>query len=287
MAEENLPMPSSSTDPDPTRCFGCELTLTDSDSSAITLNSSKDAWLHCHNAIQGKVTEWTDEKHRMYLDSLEASFVDEFYNSMHLGGWGMKKNPWKSYSSDQFVVLGDGCWKKIDYEKKEPLLDSTAESRSVMESSWICHFTSSKCRSVASPDPQGHVADRRNRIHSGGKLTCLHGSVRGLEPNSLCQKRRQDLVDGTAEVSDQNFMEDYSGVKSRCKSMVKRLRTSESDSSNSDQIVPLKKFHATDVSVVNDVSSRGDEQGRYELLSKHPENFVCPKSDSHYFLRGS
>lgn len=50
---ENLPMPSF-TDPDPTHCPGVELTRTnsDSDSSAITLDTSKDVWLHCDNAIQ-------------------------------------------------------------------------------------------------------------------------------------------------------------------------------------------------------------------------------------------
>lgn len=31
-------------------------------------------------------TEWTDEKHSLYLKSMEASFVDQLYNSMNLLG---------------------------------------------------------------------------------------------------------------------------------------------------------------------------------------------------------
>lgn len=37
----------------------------------------------------------------MYLDYLEASFVDGLYHSTHLGGLGMKKNSHRPYSSDQ------------------------------------------------------------------------------------------------------------------------------------------------------------------------------------------
>ena len=32
-------------------------------------------------------TEWTDEKHSLYLKSMEASFVDDLYNSFDLLGW--------------------------------------------------------------------------------------------------------------------------------------------------------------------------------------------------------
>lgn len=31
--------------------------------------------------------EWTDEKHSLYLKSMEASFVNELYDSMELLGW--------------------------------------------------------------------------------------------------------------------------------------------------------------------------------------------------------
>ncbi|XP_062091272.1 cold-regulated protein 27-like isoform X2 [Humulus lupulus] len=287
---ENLSMPATSTDPDLTQCFLPESFRSNTDASAITIDTSKDVWRHCKNAIQKKSKEWTDEKHNMYLNSLEASFVEELYNSNRFGGWGVKKNSCTPYSSDQFVVLGDGCWKKINYEKKEPLLSSAAESRLVMHNQWIRHFSNSNKRRTLACSDKGRVAVCSNETHSRGKPERLCGSASGLEYNPVCHKCHQDLCDSTAEVSDQNFMEDISGVKPSCKSVVKRLKTAASDDSNNDQIVPSmpsKKFHAADASIAYSISSNRDKQGCHELLSKHPENYVCPKSDGHYYLRGS
>lgn len=36
-------------------------------------------------------TEWTDEKHSMYLKSMEASFVNDLYDSMEFLGWCPEK----------------------------------------------------------------------------------------------------------------------------------------------------------------------------------------------------
>lgn len=51
--------------------------------------------------------------------------------------------------------------------------------------------------------------------------------------------------------------------------------------------MPSRKFHTTDISVNNASSEREEEQGQNELLSDEPEDFICPKSELHYFLRGS
>lgn len=34
-----------------------------------------------------KSSEWTDEKHSLYLKSMEASFVDQLYNSLDMRSW--------------------------------------------------------------------------------------------------------------------------------------------------------------------------------------------------------
>ncbi|KAI7732265.1 hypothetical protein M8C21_024450 [Ambrosia artemisiifolia] len=36
---------------------------------------------------KGESSEWTDEKHSLYLKSMEASFVDKLYNSMDMQCW--------------------------------------------------------------------------------------------------------------------------------------------------------------------------------------------------------
>ena len=53
---ENLPMPSSADPVSAPDFFAAEFTRTDSDSSAITLDFSKDAWLRCDYALQ--VNSW-------------------------------------------------------------------------------------------------------------------------------------------------------------------------------------------------------------------------------------
>lgn len=48
--------------------------------------------------------EWTDEKHSLYLKSMEASFVDQLYNSFGLLGWhSQKENPSDSKPSLQML----------------------------------------------------------------------------------------------------------------------------------------------------------------------------------------
>lgn len=43
--------------------------------------------------------EWTDEKHSLYLKSMEASFVNDLYNSMDLLGWRSQKDSWSNSNS--------------------------------------------------------------------------------------------------------------------------------------------------------------------------------------------
>lgn len=281
-------MPSSADPVSAPDFFTAEFTRTDSDSSAITLDFSKDAWLRCDYALQGKSTEWTDEKHSMYLDYLEASFVDELYHSTHLGGLGMKKNSQRPYSSDQFLVLGDGGQKKIDYERNEPLFDGTADSHEMVESPFFHHFKCSKkgC-SVACLDPQEHGLLCDNGIHSKGKLTCLYESSTSLVQSSVGHKWHQDLVGSTAEFSDQNFVEDNPGGKPSRKSRSKRLKTAATDGSSKHQIALPERFHAKGASIGNNINLLCNREGRNALLSDHPEDFVCPKSDIRCFLRGS
>jgi hypothetical protein len=41
--------------------------------------------------IESMSSEWTDEKHKLYLKSMEASFVNQLYNSIDLLGWRSQK----------------------------------------------------------------------------------------------------------------------------------------------------------------------------------------------------
>lgn len=284
-------------DPDATRGCRTELTRKNSHSSAITANTSKQPALHSGNAKL--LTEWTDEKHRLYLDSLEASFVTELHRSMRLRGLRSQDNTSRLYSSkepqvktqnssDQFIVLRDVCWQKINFGRIDPFSDSTADSHVVLRTPWIRRFTSSgKQRTVRSPDVREHDMVCNEGAHLKDNLTSSFGSSRGFGQYSVCRLRHQDSVGSITEVSDQNFEDEDQGEKSSCASMAKRLKTATAEGSSNDQVVPVEKFHITDVSTVNNASSEREQQGHDELLSEHPESFVCPKSDLHYFLEGS
>ncbi|XP_028099085.1 uncharacterized protein LOC114298684 [Camellia sinensis] len=108
-----------------------ELTRTNLESSSVTVDHSKD-FIH-RNTNVAPCTAWTDEKHNSYLDALEASFIKQLHQSLGLPFWRSEQitidsNPSQQlpvnagYSSDQFTFLRDGPWKKIKFERNQPLL---------------------------------------------------------------------------------------------------------------------------------------------------------------------
>ncbi|KAB1208532.1 hypothetical protein CJ030_MR7G007475 [Morella rubra] len=289
--------PSLSPDLEATGGCGCELTRTNSDSSSITADNSKEAPPRCGNAGPlGQLAEWTDEKHSLYLDSLEASFITELQRSMNLRACCSQDKTWRTYSSEQpqanilnssdpLVVPRDGCWQKINFERDDPVLDSTADSHAVLGSPCIGDFTSSgKRRYESSADFQEHGVLCQERTHLKEE-NISYGSSRRLGLHSVFHLSQQDLVGSTMEVSDQNFAYEDQREKSSCRSKMKRLKTTAADASGNDQVVPFGKFHTIHSSTVNNASSEGEQQGHFGQPSEHPENLVCPIPGLHSFLK--
>jgi hypothetical protein len=82
----------------------------------------------------------------------------------------------------QFMVLRDGRWQKINFERNDNLLDSTADSHVVLGSPWIRHFTSlGKRRTERSLYVQEHGVLHLEGTHLKGNLTFASGSSRGLD----------------------------------------------------------------------------------------------------------
>ncbi|KAB2082639.1 hypothetical protein E1A91_A05G217000v1 [Gossypium mustelinum] len=114
--------------------------------------------------------EWTDEKHSLYLNSMEASFINQLYDSVNLVGWNSQKEklerPKSSRqihctSSGQFKVLRGGCWKKINFERPGFQPNKTNGSRSFVGSPCIQQFRSgSKSCVLASSSLQGNASTR-------------------------------------------------------------------------------------------------------------------------------
>ncbi|KAK9270725.1 hypothetical protein L1049_026308 [Liquidambar formosana] len=198
-------------------------------------------------------TEWTDEKHSLYLKSMEASFVNQLYNSMDLLGLRSQKesssNPKPSWhmqltrtSSGQFKVLQGGCWQKINFEKAEPQPSKADGSRALLVNPWIRHFRSaSRHQFVGSPTIQENVASTNKEIHLRGKKasSCELAKQFPICHSHLC---RQDSIRNNAEVSDQNFVgDDVDGENASSMYSAKRMKTLVADTSSNDQVVPFGK----------------------------------------------
>lgn len=261
-----------------------ELTQTDSDSSAVTVESS-----HLNgNATPGQSAEWTNEKHDAYLDCLEASFVEQLHKlhdstSMCLAGCHSAKT---HSSSGRLMVLRDGRWQKIKSKGNEPLYDNaTVNSHGVLENPWIRRFTYvGKHQTATSFHPQklGLPYDEGFYFREDMNLSCEPAGTSQWHLDCL-----QNSVGSTAEVSDQNFVDEDQVDRSSFRPMAKRLKTAAVDASSDDQVVPFEKRHTPNVSTINQASSEKEEQMHQELLAEHPESIATPRSDMRYFLRGS
>ncbi|KAK2665081.1 hypothetical protein Ddye_003655 [Dipteronia dyeriana] len=267
---------------------GCrrELTRTYSDSSDITVESSHQT----ANARPGQAAGWTNEKHNAYLNSLEASFVQQLHHlhsSMGLHGrcsQGNISGPCSSqllsantrYSSDQ-----DGNGLKIRCEVNETLFDDAADSHGMLESPRICHFTSvGKLQTATSFYALDHNALIYERLHLRDNTTFScepAGSSEQRLDRHLCHPSLDDSA--TAEVSDQNFVDEDRRDKSSHGSTAKRLKTAGVDALNNDKV---SQFGRLNVTAISRASSEREELVHQEFLSEHPESSASPRSNMHY-----
>lgn len=196
-------------------------------------------------------TEWTDEKHSLYLKSMETTFVDQLYDSMELLGWHLEKanfldpqtrqmNKHPSSPSGQFKVLRDGCWKKVDFERPHLQVEKADDgSRDLLKSRWIQHFR-----------PASRIARLgSHKVGSSGKgkKALTYASAGNPEQFHACHSYFGNQVDsGNSEVTDQNFVdEDMGGRKGSNISSAKKAKTSGTDSLDNDQVVPFSRPAST------------------------------------------
>ncbi|PWA75933.1 hypothetical protein CTI12_AA237830 [Artemisia annua] len=175
-------------------------------------------------------SEWTNEKHNSYLKSIEASFIDQLYNSLSTRSCQTQNtsssdaiSAWKNHTNDctpsgQFKVLQGGHWSKKSFNR-ENLQGKDADRPHLSRGNrWIQHFT------TGSSCPQKR---------SSSSVTLPQYPV--PESQLLEQTGCSD-----AEVTDQNFVEDTSRRR-------KRTRTSIVVNSSNDQVVPFCTSDATDI----------------------------------------
>ncbi|KAK1560840.1 hypothetical protein Q3G72_031414 [Acer saccharum] len=84
--------------------------------------------------------------------------------------------------------------------------------------------------------------------------------------------------------SDQNFVDEDRRDKSSHGSTVKRLKTAGVDALNNDKVSLLGRLN---VKAISCASFEREELVHQEFLSEHPQSSASPRSNLHYFLRGS
>ncbi|KAL3597233.1 hypothetical protein D5086_008870 [Populus alba] len=126
---------------------------------------------------QGPSAAWTVEKHRLYLDSLEASFVNkQLRHSFSLRCWWREMGGRPCSSQPQFMVLRHCRWEK---KMNEPLLESTADSRRQLGGQTggrrLIMIFKDTLLLVAGGFVTIEVSDQNFvEEHQGEELTCIH-----------------------------------------------------------------------------------------------------------------
>ncbi|KAK4770527.1 hypothetical protein SAY87_031059 [Trapa incisa] len=186
-------------------------------------------------------TEWTDEKHSHYLRSVEASFVNELYDSFDFPKFHLQKehSTPTCCPSGQYKVLQHGFWHKVNFARPSFSQNKADGSRRVLASPWIRRFRSSSKQ-------QNHEVVS---VNENGAISCvLAANVQrpsSRRPHRKINSNPATLGDNSAicdfrEFSDQNFVDGDEGGEGESKSRKsgsKRVKTVEDRTSSVDQVV--------------------------------------------------
>ncbi|XP_057502877.1 cold-regulated protein 27-like [Actinidia eriantha] len=206
-------------------------------------------------------TEWTNEKHRLYLKSMEASFVSDLYNYFDSPRWQSqrkhssdlkfagKKRALTRISSSQYKVLRGGYWVKVNFERHKSQLDKADWSGVLLANPWIRHFRPTRRQQIVTPPPREKSAFGSSEEVCVSRNMALTSAalLANLNPSPLCHSNscHYDSVGSNTEVTDQNFVgEDIEGDKKSHihgrKRKTKRLDVDRT--SSNDQVVPFSKY---------------------------------------------
>ncbi|XP_011017197.1 PREDICTED: uncharacterized protein LOC105120623 [Populus euphratica] len=203
--------------------------------------------------IESMSSEWTDEKHNLYLKSMEASFVNQLNNSIGLLGWRSRKgrsvpnlsgevNCSTCRPSGQFKVHQRGGWQKINFRRPESQLSSAKDSRGFLTSPWIQQFTPARKPDGATSPAHQEGAIQSRGINLNWKKAVLCCPATNSKLSHFGNSCHHDFVESNTEMSGQNFVdEDIEGERASSSFSSKRLKSLKTDTSSSDQVVPHGK----------------------------------------------
>ncbi|XP_047965376.1 cold-regulated protein 27-like isoform X2 [Salvia hispanica] len=164
--------------------------------------------------------EWTDEKHCLFLKSMESTFINQLYKSIEMFGLqshtssASRSKPLKqkqtcTRTSGQFKVLRDGFWSKVDFQKDESEHDQGEEYKVPLSNPWIQRYRNSKIQTT-------------KRCPSSAKAPLATTHKSNMSPP------REDYN----EMTDQNFNDEAAAEDNSAK--IDEMNTTGSN----DQVVP-------------------------------------------------
>nr|GLL47305.1 uncharacterized protein LOC109162138 [Ipomoea trifida] len=209
-----------------------EFTGSTADASFLTAENFRDALHHTANARLGDCTRWTNEKHNLYLDILEASFVKQLYQSTLLSRCSeqnknnrnvVKELPAKmDRVFEQFPALQASCCNKNNIERDQPALYTATPSSHAQQ---LYEADLHKCHKLHS---------EKKCLQEKRKFPC------GLAKRSELHTDLQNSVCSMTEGSGQNFVD---GCEENTDSKRRKAATGDISSHEvHDQIVPCGKF---------------------------------------------
>jgi len=160
---------------------------------------------------------WTDERHTLYISSMESSFLDQLRKRGHNANQ-------KDSSAHGFKVLRGGVWEKLKFETTNACaapVTPVSGKCCLPASPWIRRFRPRDCSSSVGGDGAGtSVGDHESGIRTiPGRTPLSHGRELGA-----C--KAENLLDENTEVSDQNFADDEVEVDEESSKACKRSRLS-------------------------------------------------------------
>ncbi|XP_024960285.1 uncharacterized protein LOC112500904 isoform X2 [Cynara cardunculus var. scolymus] len=173
------------------------------------------------------LTAWTDEKHDMYLDHLESSFVEQLHQSIGVLAWCSEhdsKGPYFSQklhaktrnTSQMLKMIQDDCSEKIDLKRSQPLLNCTSDSLVLLKSRPRCAGKQRFARAAKLQDS------------SASRNLCIEDKLLFNEAGICSEQiaaRHGKPVDCAGEFSDQNFADEASSEQMCITTMSKRSKT--------------------------------------------------------------
>ncbi|XP_068638698.1 cold-regulated protein 27 isoform X2 [Aristolochia californica] len=189
---------------------GAEMSVLTDDNAKDVFGPKENAGVE-HPIAESACSEWTDEKHSLYLNFIEASFVNQLYNHEYgsmesLGRYPRGKEPKgptcsqssskRSLSSGQFKVLRSGCWEKLNFEKDCSQRD--ARNGSLLANPWVQHFRPPSSTTVPE-EALPHLQENRWLVKKQKIPKCSTLASKNYDLN---------FVSKDTEVSDQNFADE-------------------------------------------------------------------------------